>query len=95
MALLQSSGIAAGAVQDIEDALEHDAGLQARGALVTLQHALLGPFGHVRTPLDFATTPLAPYRAPSLGEHNAEIAITVAGIDPARVAELAALEVFK
>ncbi len=95
MALLQRSGIAAGALHDIEDALEHDAGLQARGALVTLEHPLLGAFGHVRTPIDFSTTPLAPYRAPSLGEHNTEIAMTVAGIDAARVAELAALEVFK
>jgi crotonobetainyl-CoA:carnitine CoA-transferase CaiB-like acyl-CoA transferase len=94
-AQLQSLGIAAGAVQDIEDALERDAGLRARGALVMLEHPLLGAFGHVRTPIDFSATPVAPYRAPSLGEHNREIATTVAGIDAARVAELVALEVFK
>jgi crotonobetainyl-CoA:carnitine CoA-transferase CaiB-like acyl-CoA transferase len=95
MALLQSSGIAAGAAQDIEDALEHDAGLEARGALVALAHPLLGTFGHVRTPIDFSATRAAPYRAPSMGEHSTEIATMVAGVDPGRVAQLNMLEVFK
>jgi crotonobetainyl-CoA:carnitine CoA-transferase CaiB-like acyl-CoA transferase len=95
MALLQASGIAAGALHDIEDAFEHDAGLRTRGALVALDHALLGTFGHVRTPIDFSGTPAAPYRAPALGEHNVEIATRVAGVDPARVTQLAALEIFK
>jgi crotonobetainyl-CoA:carnitine CoA-transferase CaiB-like acyl-CoA transferase len=93
--LLQSSGIAAGAVQDIEDALEHDAGLWARGALTILEHPLLGAFGHVRTPIDFSLTPAAAYRAPSFGEHNREIATNVAHLREERIAELTALEVFK
>jgi crotonobetainyl-CoA:carnitine CoA-transferase CaiB-like acyl-CoA transferase len=94
-ATLQQQGIAAGALQDIEDVLERDAGLRARGALVALEHAVLGTFGHVRTPIDFSATPPAPFRAPSLGEHNSEIATTIAGLAPERLAELAALEVFK
>jgi crotonobetainyl-CoA:carnitine CoA-transferase CaiB-like acyl-CoA transferase len=93
--LLQSSGIAAGAVQDIEDALEHDAGLWARGTLAILEHPLLGAFGHVRTPVDFSLTPAAPYRAPSLGEHNHEVAAGIAHLPEGRIAELTALEVFK
>lgn len=95
MQKLQRAGIAAGVVQDIEDACEHDAGLKARGALVTLGHPHLGKFGHVRTPIDFSASPVAPFRAPGMGEHNAEIAIEVAGVDVVRVAELAAMEVFK
>jgi crotonobetainyl-CoA:carnitine CoA-transferase CaiB-like acyl-CoA transferase len=94
-ALLQEHGIAAGALQDIEDVLEPDAGLRARGALVTLEHAVLGSFGHVRTPIDFSATPAQPLRPPSLGEHNSDIATTISGLTPERVAELAALEVFK
>src|SRR5690606_15694860 len=43
-ASLQRAGIAAGALQDIEDVLERDEGLRARGALVTLEHAVLGAF---------------------------------------------------
>ncbi|HEY0960875.1 MAG TPA: CoA transferase [Pseudomonadales bacterium] len=94
-AALQTAGIAAAALQDIEDVLERDEGIRARGALVTLEHAVLGPFGHVRTPIDFSATPAQPFRPPSLGEHNHDIATTLAGLSDARVAELAALEVFK
>jgi crotonobetainyl-CoA:carnitine CoA-transferase CaiB-like acyl-CoA transferase len=38
---------------------------------------------------------LQPYRAPALGEHNAEIATTLAGLSATRVADLQAQEVFK
>jgi crotonobetainyl-CoA:carnitine CoA-transferase CaiB-like acyl-CoA transferase len=92
---LQSAGIAAGVLQDIEDACEHDAGLKARGALMTLGHPMLGKFGHVRTPIDFSLSKVEPFRAPAMGEHNSEVALEVAGLPVIRVAELAALEVFK
>jgi crotonobetainyl-CoA:carnitine CoA-transferase CaiB-like acyl-CoA transferase len=95
MLLLQGQGIAAGVVQDIEDVMEHDLLLSARGALMNLPHALLGTFGHVRTPLDFSATQLSPFQAPALGEHNVEIATQVAGLDPQRVEALQALGVFK
>src|SRR5690606_31121709 len=80
MAQLQARDIAAGAVQDIEDLMEHDETLRARGALVTLQHPVLGPFGHVRTPLQLSAAALEPYRAPAIGEHNEEIACELAGL---------------
>jgi crotonobetainyl-CoA:carnitine CoA-transferase CaiB-like acyl-CoA transferase len=95
MKRLQSAGIAAGVLQTIEDTCEHDAGLKARGALVTLGHPALGKFGHVRTPIDFSASKVDPFRAPAMGEHNSEIALEVAGLPLARVTELAALEVFK
>jgi crotonobetainyl-CoA:carnitine CoA-transferase CaiB-like acyl-CoA transferase len=81
---LQAQGIAAGVVQDIEDLVEHDAALQARGALVTLPHPKLGPFGHVRTPMSFSGDGVEPFRAPALGEHNREIALQVAGLPESR-----------
>lgn len=92
---LQSNGITAGAVQDIEDMLENDPQLAARGALVTLDHPLLGPFGHVRTPVTFSRSTLAPYRAPRIGEHSHEIARTLSGLDEARIVALEAAGVFK
>lgn len=95
VALLQSHGIAAGVVQDIEDLFERDAHLQARGALVTLPHPKLGPFGHVRTPIAFSGEQIAPFRAPGMGEHNREVAARFAGLDAARIAELEAAGVFK
>lgn len=94
MQALQDLGIAAGVVQDIEDLIEKDALLQARGALVQLDHPVLGAFGHVRTPLQFSRTACTPFRAPGMGEHNGEVA-ALAGIASERFAELNALGVFK
>lgn len=93
--LLQAQGLAAGVVQDIEDLIERDAPLQARGALVGLPHPKLGPFGHVRTPLEFSGDHVEPFRAPGLGEHNREIALQVAGLSGARFEALQAGGVLK
>ena len=92
---LQAAGIAAGELQDMEDLLEHDPQLKARAPLVTLEHPLLGPFGHVRTPVRFSRSPVVPYRAPGIGEHSAIIATELAGLSPERVNELEKLGVFQ
>jgi len=92
---LQAAGIAAGVLQDIEDLMEHDAPLRARGALVELPHPKLGPFGHVRTPITFSRDRQQPYRAPGMGEHNADIIRGTAGLDAQRLAELEAAGVLK
>jgi len=94
MEQLQQAGIAAGVVQDIEQAFG-DPTLQARGALVELPHPLLGAFGHVRTPMDFSRAGTRPYRAPAIGEHNAEIASTLAGLDNLQIQELEKMGVLK
>ena len=93
--LLQSEGLSAGVVQDIEDLVERDAPLRRRGALVDLPHPKLGRFGHVRTPIGFSRDAPAPYRCPSIGEHTREIALTLAGLDPERFAALEAEGVFE
>jgi crotonobetainyl-CoA:carnitine CoA-transferase CaiB-like acyl-CoA transferase len=93
--VLQRAGIAAGAVQDIEDLVERDPMLRARGALVALPHPKLGSFDHVRTPLTFSRTDVVPYRAPALGEHTREIALELAGLSAERVAELEAAGVLQ
>jgi crotonobetainyl-CoA:carnitine CoA-transferase CaiB-like acyl-CoA transferase len=92
--LLQQHGIAAGMVQDIEDLVEHDPGLRARGALVELDHDRLGRFGHVRTPIDFSVDALRPFRAPSIGEHTREVMLEIARIEPERFSALQASGVF-
>ncbi len=91
---LQAAGIAAGVLQDIEDLMERDPVLRARGAVMELPHNKLGSFGHVRTPISFSRDRPEPYRAPSMGEHNREIALQVAGLDAARFEELVAGKVF-
>src|SRR5690606_41983740 len=63
---LQAAGIAAGVVQDAEDMLERDPQLAAREALATLDHPLLGAFGHIATPVHVSRDVFAPYRAPRL-----------------------------
>ena len=67
VAQLQAAGIAAGVLQDMEDLLERDPQLRARGALVELPHPRLGAFGHMRTPISFSVDQVAPYRAPRHG----------------------------
>jgi crotonobetainyl-CoA:carnitine CoA-transferase CaiB-like acyl-CoA transferase len=92
---LQTLGIAAGVVQDMEDLFERDPLMRARGALIPLEHPLLGNFGHMRTPVDFSRSRPRPYRAPSMGEHNREIAMTLCGLSIERIQELEQLGVFK
>ena len=84
---LQAAGIAAGELQDMEDLLEHDPQLKARAPLITLEHPLLGAFGHVRTPVDFSRSPVLPFRAPGIGEHSRNLATELAGLTPERVNE--------
>jgi crotonobetainyl-CoA:carnitine CoA-transferase CaiB-like acyl-CoA transferase len=95
MSSLQTAGIAAGMVQDIEDLMEHDEALQARGALMMLEHSMLGAFGHMATPLCLSRSALLPYRAPGLGEHSEAIATHIAGLSAERFHVLQALGVFQ
>ena len=74
---------------------ENDPQLMGRGALVTLDHPLLGSFGHMATPLRLSRDAFVPFRAPSMGEHVREIAGTLCGLDEARIAELEAEGVFQ
>jgi crotonobetainyl-CoA:carnitine CoA-transferase CaiB-like acyl-CoA transferase len=93
--ILQAAGIAAGVVQDPEDMIDRDPQLATRNALTVLDHPLLGPFGLINTPLRFSRDGFAPYRAPSIGEHGAEIAREICGLDPDQVAALEAEGVFQ
>ncbi|UVO54387.1 CoA transferase [Sphingomonas sp. SUN039] len=95
VAELQAAGIAAGVVQDAGDMIDHDAQLRGRGALVQLDHAVLGPFGHIATPIAFSRDAFTPYRAPSMGEHCDAVARGIAGLDDATIAALHASGVFK
>ena len=92
---LQELGIAAGVVQDMQDLFERDPLIQERHSLVPLVHPILGTFGHVRTPIDFSLSRPQPFRAPSIGEHNRQIAAALCGLSAARIDELQLLGVFK
>ncbi|MFC3098325.1 CaiB/BaiF CoA-transferase family protein [Alteraurantiacibacter palmitatis] len=92
---LQAAGIAAGALQDCEDLIERDPQIATRGALVTLDHPLLGPFGHVATPIRFSRDVLAPFRAPGMGEHAHEVAREICGLAEDEIARLDEMGVFR
>ena len=92
---LQGLGIAAGVVQDMQDLFDKDPTIRERGSLVPLVHPVLGTFGHMRTPIDFSSSRPRVFRAPSLGEHNRQIAAGLCGIPAARFEELEKLGVFK
>jgi len=95
VAELQAQGFAAGVVQDSEDMIERDPQLAEREALVTLDHPLLGPFGHIATPIRFSRDKPQPYRAPRMGEHVGEVVSTVCGLDAQRIEELREMGVFE
>jgi len=92
---LQALGLAAGVVQDCQDMIERDPQLATRGALVTLDHPLLGPFGHIATPIRFSRDAPAPFRAPRMGEHCREVAATICALDAARIDHLETTGVFE
>lgn len=95
VAELQAAGIAAGVVQDAEDLIERDPQIAHREALVTLDHPLLGPFGHVATPIRFSRDRFAPFRAPRMGEHGEAIARALCGLSAADVQQLKDAGVFE
>jgi crotonobetainyl-CoA:carnitine CoA-transferase CaiB-like acyl-CoA transferase len=92
---LQAAGIRAGVVQDIEDLIEHDPQLAARGSLTMLEHPLLGPFAHMRTPLSLSRNPVALTPAPKLGEHSHLVARELSGLTESRVLALEQAGVFQ
>ncbi|WP_338243446.1 CaiB/BaiF CoA-transferase family protein [Aurantiacibacter hainanensis] len=92
---LQAAGIAAGALQDCEDLLEHDPQIAGRAALWDIEHAVLGTFGHIATPIAFSGDELAPFRAPSMGEHAHEIAREIARLSDEEIDRLEQDGVFK
>jgi crotonobetainyl-CoA:carnitine CoA-transferase CaiB-like acyl-CoA transferase len=95
VAALQAIGIAAGAVQDCGDMIDADPQLAARGALVELDHPVLGPFGHIATPIRFSRDAPQPYRAPRMGEHTREVALGLCRLSEAEIDQLEAKGVFK
>jgi crotonobetainyl-CoA:carnitine CoA-transferase CaiB-like acyl-CoA transferase len=92
---LQRHGIAAGMVQDMQDLVDRDPGIAARGALIRLDHVRLGAFAHIRTPMSFSHDVNHPYRAPALGEHTHEIAHSLGELPQERVQALQRQGIFE
>jgi crotonobetainyl-CoA:carnitine CoA-transferase CaiB-like acyl-CoA transferase len=94
MERLQAAGIAAGVVADLEDLVERDPQLRARGALQPLDHPRLGRFGHHAVPYRLSHTPAQMTPAPLLGQHTRTICQQILGMSDADYDALAAADLF-
>jgi crotonobetainyl-CoA:carnitine CoA-transferase CaiB-like acyl-CoA transferase len=94
MERLQAEGIAAGVVADLEDLIERDPQLRARGALQPLEHACLGRFGHHAVPYRLSHTPAQMTPAPLLGQHTRVICQQILGMSDADYDALASADLF-
>lgn len=89
MELLQSHGIACGAVQMNEDIMEKDPQLQARGLFERLSHSLLGERNFVGIPIKMSETqPYLHKSAPLMGEDNEYVLCDVLGYSKEQIKEL-------
>ena len=93
MQVLQSAGIAAGVVRDVE-ALWRDPQLSARQHFVELEHDFLGPLAYERRGYRLSATPGSIRKpAPALGQHTRAVLSGMLGLTEAEIRELADLEV--
>lgn len=96
MATLQGQGVPAGLVQNAQDLVERDPQIAARGHLVTLDHAEMGPTVYNAPPYRLARTPGGPRTAaPLLGQHNEMVFKGMLGVSDEEMARLQAADVFK
>ena len=86
----EAAGVPAGPVNDLT-ALFADPHVQARGAVVAIDHPGLGPVASLASPMRFSETPVRHDRRPALlGEHTRETLAERLGLDAARLDALAA-----
>ena len=79
-------GIPCGAVLDTAEVLA-DPHLRERGTIRELDHPTRGRFATILSPVRLSDSPIAPSRAPLLGEHGDDI-LSLAGYSVDEVREL-------
>ena len=87
-ATLQAAGVSAMPVQNPDDH-RADPHLAARGAIVTVEHAEIGPERHIGNPLRMSRTPLVTAgAAPLLGADTHDVLTRVLGLQASEVERL-------
>lgn len=93
--LLQAAGVPAGAVATPEDIVDKDPQLSAREFLKTVDHQILGAFGHQVPPFKLSSTPAAPHPAPAMGADNDYICTQLLGMSDDEFVGLLVDDVFR
>jgi crotonobetainyl-CoA:carnitine CoA-transferase CaiB-like acyl-CoA transferase len=89
MEAVQSVGVSAAVVQDVEDQFKRDAQYAATGFLVKMTEPEAGEVVTEGVPLRMSETPgRVRGFAPLMGEHTHEIARTLLGLSEAEIAQL-------
>ena len=93
--LLQDAGVPAGAVATPQDIVDNDPQLREREFLKTVDHPILGAFGHQVPPFKLSATPAVPYPAPGMGADNDYICTQLLGMDDDSFVDLVISDVFR
>lgn len=88
MTMMQTSGVAAGIVENGQDLMEFDPQLRHRHFFWTLEHPDMVSYRTARPPYILSKTPCEMKRAPLLGEHNEYALKQILGMSDDEVAEL-------
>jgi len=88
MQTMQTTGVPAGVVQTMQDVLEHDPQLKDREFLVSLEHPVIGVFGHPTPPYKLLKTKAQVRTSPCMGEHTEYICTQLLGMSDEEFAEL-------
>jgi formyl-CoA transferase len=88
MELLGEAGVPCSAVYDTVDTFK-DKHLRARGAIMTIDHPVRGPWEYPSPPVRLSDSQVDIVPAPLLGEHTAEVLRDELGLDESAIARLA------
>ena len=87
MKILAEAGVACGAVLDSGEVLASEQ-LREHGMVVDLEHPVRGRFPMLGNPIQLSASPTEVRRAPSIGEHNADVFGTLLGLGADELAQL-------
>ena len=95
MSLMQSAGIPAGVVQNVQDLTERDPQLKERKFLIALNHPVLGDISHPTPPYKLLKTEAKVRTAPCMGEHTEYVCTELLDMDDEEFIELLRRGVFE
>ena len=95
MTAMQTAGVPAGVVQNIEDLMERDPQLKARPYFMPLHHPVMGLCSHPAPPIKLSKTPAQVRTTPCLGAHNYYVCSEILGMSDLEFTEMLNAGVFE